>query len=462
MEEKLRKAKDLAKTHPDEAMRICNEVLEEGFDTKYGQMALFMLAYLMLEAERYGLAYHLYQRCAQIQPDRSEIYSNMGMCLEDVDPKEALRMFQKASKLNPKNALAYANEGLLRLQTAKPKKCIELCDKALEIDPKLRAATHNKGLAKLMLRDWSGWNEYSDTLGVKHRQANDYGLPDWNGEPGKLLVYGEQGVGDEIMFASMLPDLMKDHEIVFDTDKRLKHLFNRTFDCPVYGTRFCDESPIRNDHDVDYQVAIGQLGAIYRSKGEYPGTSYLKTDADMDLQWRALFDSFPGKKIGIAWTGGCKNTGQKKRSMTVDDFKSLFNDQDTFISLEYNPVETAKLEQYGIKSYQRVTGKGLDIDPLASLISQLDVVVTVCTTVVYIAGALGIPCYVLTPSEPSYRYHADGDFPWYDSVKLIRQKKTQPWINVVQNLKEQIDVKNLHRNGPKRDDSLSRVRAVNS
>ena len=98
--------------------------------------------------------------------------------------------------------------------------------------------------------------------------------------------------------------------------------------------------------------------------------------------------------------------------------KTLLNDEDTFISLEYKPV-TEDLGE--IKTYPRATAKGGDIDDLAALISELDAVITACTTVVYIAGALGIPCYVLVPDQPGYRYGIEGDFPWYGSVTLIRQ-----------------------------------------
>jgi hypothetical protein len=313
------------------------------------------------------------------------------------------------------------------LQTAQPSKCIELCDKALAIDPNLRAAVHNKGLAKLMLRDWSGWKEWSDTLGVKHREARDYGKPEWNGEPGTVLVYGEQGVGDEIMFASCVNDLLKTNKVVLDCDSRLEGLFKRSFNCEVYGDRFKTESRAA-DQDFDYQCAIGQLPARYRlSETSFAGRPYIKPDSERGIQWRALFDTFKGKKVGVAWRGGLKNTGEKKRSLEISDLEPIFNEGDTFISLEYKKVPSEDLERYKLKSYPRATAGGGDIDDLAALIDELDYVVSCCTTVVYVAGAMGVPCYVLVPSEPGYRYHLQGEFPWYESVKLIRQKRGESW-----------------------------------
>ena len=453
-EEDLRLAKSLADSEPDEALRICSNIMNEDMDGMFGQMALFMSGYIMMNAERYGLAYHIYERCAQLNPNLSEIWSNMGMCLEEFDPYKAIRMFQKAYQLKPDNALAYANEALMHLMTANPKKCIALSDKALSIDPTLRAAAHNKGLAQLMLRQWKeGWRNYFETLGVKHRERRDYGVPEWRGEPGTVVVYGEQGVGDEIMFASCLPDILATNKVVLDCDSRLETLFRRSFDCDVYGTRYQTETPLMDAHKIDYQCAIGQLPYFYRHTEEsFPGTTYLNPDPEQVIQWRALFDSFKGRKIGIAWRGGCRNTGERRRSLALDDLESLFNDQDTFISLEYKKVSPEDLERYDIKNYPRATQKGGSIDDLAALVSQLDLVVTACTTVVYVAGALGVPCYVLVPDKPSYRYHKQGDFPWFKSVELIRQKGT--WRETV--------TKNIHRLRSERDSSLSRPLSLDS
>lgn len=432
--ERLNYAKSIVDSEPDEALYICNEVLTEHLDGNQGQMALFMIGYIMMQAERYGLAYQIYQRCAQLRPDMSEIWSNMGMCLEDYDKKMAMQLFEQAIELDKKNARAHANRGLMQLQTADPQGCIDSCNKAIEIDPSMRSAYHNRGLARLMLRDWDGWVDYYETLGVKHREKRDYGKPEWEGQPGTVLVYGEQGVGDEIMFASCLPDILKTNKVVFDSDSRLEGLFRRSFDCDVYGDRFKTESRAA-DQEFDYQCAIGQLPYFYRrSEDSFPGTPYLTPDPERCIQWRALFDTFPGKKIGIAWRGGLKNTGEKQRSMELKDLKPLLNPVNTYISLEYKPAPEA--EEYGIKSYPRATAKGGDIDELAALINELDLVITACTTVVYIAGALGKECHVMVPDASGYRYHLEGGFPWYKSVTLHR--KSGSWKGLAKRISKVI------------------------
>lgn len=438
MKEQLLLAKSLAETQPDEAMRICNEVMNEHMTDQWGQMALFMTGYIMMQAERFGLAYHIYERCAQLNPRQSEIYSNMGMCLEESDPFKAIRMFQKAYQIKPDNALAYANEGLMHLMTGNPEKCISLSETALDIDGSVVAARHNMGLAQLMLRRWpEGWTNFFNTAGVKHRERRDYGLPEWEGQPGEVLVYGEQGVGDEIMYASCLPDLLKTNSVILDCDARLEGLFKRSFECPVYGTRFQTKTPILDNHEPQYQCAIGQLPYFYRNtEDSFPKTTYLQADPERSLQWEALFETFKGRKIGIAWRGGLQRTGEKARSLELSDLEPLLNDTDTFISLEYKPVEPSELARYGIKSYPRATAKGGDIDDLAALIGALDCVVTCCTAVIHIAGALGVPCYILTPTAPPYSMLKSGDLPWYSNTKTIRQKAGEPWRKVVERCTE--------------------------
>lgn len=434
----LLEAKDLAGSDPDLAMRLCNDVLNDHFDDDEGQMALFMSGYIMLEAERYGLAFNIFQRCAQLRPDQSEIWSNMGMCLEEIDPDRAILMFKKALDLKPDNAHGWANLGLMNLLVGDPIAGLSFSQKALQCDPSLRAAKHNTGLCQLMLRNFKeGWANYFDTLGVKHREARSYGVPDWDGKSkGKIVIYGEQGVGDEVMFASIIPDLLADgFDIVIDCDRRLESLFKNSFDCPIYGTRFDTETPLIDEHELDYQCAIGQLPHFYRNKEEdFPGTPYLNPDPNYMLMYRALFDSFQGDKIGIAWNGGLSNTGQNNRSFSVDDLAPLIDPTNTYISLDYKAPDLDKLDEYSIKSYPNVTGKGQDIGELAAMISQLDCVVTCCTTVVYIAGALGIPCYVLVPKRCGYRYHIEGDFPWFKSVQLFRQTG-EGWETVCEQIK---------------------------
>lgn len=431
MDPRLLRAKDIADDQPDEALRLCNAVLNDDY---LNDAALFISGYIMMSAERFGLAYNLYKRCAELRPWQSEIYNNMGMCCDDEWPEEAIACFDKALELDANNYHAMINRGLMHLKQGNPSKCIQLCNQALLLDPQSIAAKDNRAQARLMLREWkSGWEDYQWSLGGKNRSKRDYGVPEWKGEPGTVVVYREQGLGDEILFASCFADILKTNPIVIDSDSRLAGVFARSFDCPVYGTGFDRETPLVNEHMIDYQVSMGSLPRFYRNKHkDFPGGAYLKPDPLRCLQWRAVLDTLPGLKIGIAWSGGLRNTGEKGRSIELADFTPLLELPHSFISLEYKQPGQEELDRYGIHHFGRAVNKGVDYDDTLALINECDLVIAVTTTVIHGAGALGKECWCLVPQSPSFRFHLSGEMPWHNSVKLIRQEKQESWASVLE------------------------------
>ena len=432
----LKNLETLVETHPEEAMKVVSKYLD---DYPMHPYALFCAGYLMLQGSKYGMAYNFFKSALSAGFEaRTEAYNNMGMCIDNSMPEESLHCFEMALKADPDNINALTNMAVSYLKLGKPDKVIGCCNQALRKNPDDLKARYNRGLGHLFNRDWKkGWRDFSVGLGLGQRRARDYDVPVWDGEPGKVVVYGEQGIGDEIMFASCIPDLQKTNEVVIDTEPRLAALFGRSFDCPAFGTRFELETPVIHEKP-DYQIAIGDLPKHFRNKGsDFPGTPYLKPDPERVTQWQALLDKDPGRKIGLAWTGGIQVTGKRKRSFTAGTYSMLMNDRDTFISLEYLKPD---LEGLPIKHWDRATAKGVDFDETVALISCLDLVITCCTTTVYIAGALGIPTYVLVPHNAYYRYHLTGDFPWYKSVRLIRQEKDEEWESVVSRIESKLNV----------------------
>jgi len=435
MQEKLLRAKDLAEIDPEYALKLCNEVLEDDF---YNDMALFIQGYILMQSEKFGLAYNLFRRCAELRPDQTEIWNNMGMCLEIDYPTLAMDAFDKALELNPRNHHAMINKGLMYLKCGQPEKCVKLCNQALKIDPNSRAAHDNKAQALLMMREWAqGWDEYTYSWGGKHRRKRDFGLPEWEGQKdATVIVYAEQGLGDEILFASCIPDLQAiSKQVIVECDRRLQGVFERSFGVEAFGTRFEERSPITDWHQADYVISMGELPRFFRrSHKAFPGTAYLEPDPERCVQWRALLDTLPGLKIGLAWTGGLKNTGKKERSLGLDTLAPLFDLPHTFISLEYKEPD---LKGYPIKHWSRAVDKSADYDDTLALINELDLVISVTTTAVHAAGALGKECWCLVPEHPSFRFHLSGEMPWHKSVKLIRQNGL--WDNTVIELRKKLE-----------------------
>jgi len=153
---------------------------------------------------------------------------------------------------------------------------------------------------------------------------------------------------------------------------------------------------------------------FYRNQDEdFPGTPFLKACPVRREQWRHTLDSMSDRpKMGIAWNGGGKMTAREHRSMPVELFKDLAEFGD-LIDLEYEKKDHKDLD---ITRFEFATLSD-DYDDTAALVAELDYVVTVCTAMVHLCGGLGVPCHVLVPPKPSWRYAYD-DMIWYNSVHL--------------------------------------------
>ena len=433
--EKLRLRGDL-----DDALKIISDFLNNNYENV---PALVMAGNILADAKRFGMAQAMFKLCTKLRPESAMCWSNLGYCYQEgSDHKEGEACFLRAIQRNPNDAMALNNLSQLYVNTAQPLKAINCADKAIRLDPNLKDAPYNRGLAMLQLGNWEeGWNGYEVNLGKhKWRKERIYGIvPRWTGVKGlKLVAYGEQGIGDEISFASCIPDLMKENDVTIECDSRLQGLFSRSFGCKTFGTRYQEGISWPLKQDIDASVAFGSLPKYFRKKDEdFPGTPYLKADPERRVMFRALLDSLgPGKKVGIAWAGGLKETGADRRSMMLYDMMPILRQDATFISLNYRDADEALMieENHGIKVHHwpwAVQAK--DYDNTAALVAELDLVITVTQAVVHLAGALGTPCWVLVPKEPMWRYRLTGsDFLWAKCVKLYRQKTE--WVHPISDI----------------------------
>lgn len=422
---------------PDEALRLVSKYLDDNFEDV---PALALAAHIMMDAERIGMAQAFLKLAVTLQPDSSILWSNLGICYRETsDLEEGEKCFIKALQRDPNNTSALNNLTQLYVNTGQPLRAINCADKALNLDPNQADVQYNKGLALLQLGKWKeGWQYFDANLGHMYsRKERTYGnIPRWTGVKDLTVVaYGEQGIGDEIFFASCLPDLIKQNKVIVECDKRLENLFRRSFDCPVYGTRYESSVDWMGKHDPDASVAMGSLPKFFRNSDEdFPGTPFLSPDPERAVQWRALLDSLgPKLKVGIAWTGGLKKTGSRRRSVTLSDMKPILNQDATFISLQYKDCpEIHEFEaETGVKIHHwKHAMQTDDYDDTVAMISQLDLVISVTQAAIHVAGALGVPCWVLTPKAPMWRYGLAGEkMVWYNSVKLYRQKSD--WVHVI-------------------------------
>lgn len=427
----------LAGTEPDEALRIASKRLDENPNDI---QALFITWKCFLTAERFGLSLLAGKRLLELLPNSAAAWNNVGMSYHGMMMlDEAEKHFRRALRLDPKSVPAMNNLALICVGNHQPGEALMWADKSLAISdgPEQNAVRESKGYACLMLGRWKeGWDGYESMVGGTYRPIHPFnGESYWKGEETEtLVVVGEQGLGDEISFASIYPDLLKDPKVknvVIECDERLESLFRRSFDVPVFGTRFQRQKPWLSHYKPTAHVLSGSLGRYYRLTDEsFTKSPYLKADPERRLQWRALLDSLgPKPKVGIAWTGGLKKTFGWRRTLKLAELLPILRQDATFISLQYKDPseEIFRMEmEHGIKVHHwaRCT-ENKEYEETAALVAELDLVIAVPTAVVDLCGGLGQECWVLVPQKPHWRFTK----PVWTDARLYRQKKD--WAGVI-------------------------------
>lgn len=435
----------LGRGEDDQAIQKLSIALNENF---FDEEALFILGACLQAKGMNGLgavvtSAAIDARLANGNRTFPEALLNLGGCYRAEHRNEtAERIWWDAVRyetLPEERAKILTNISGLYINEGDPERALELCADALKNDPNCLGALCNRGMAHLELGHWrEGWEDWKNTLKTGDRTARQYpGVPVWDGSPGKrVIVWGDQGVGDEIYFSSCIPDLIRVCEhVVIDCHPRLPALFARSFSgAEVYGTRKDVTEPAWwKTAKVDAAIGMAELPGFFRNEDKaWPGVPYLKAPWNVSNVRRL--------RIGLSWTGGSKKTRQELRSLPVEALAPIVRaapDADWF-SLQYTddaPADVCRLEeQTGIRIAHFANWvQCLDYDRTASFVASLDLVITVCTTVHHLAGALGIPVWTLVPKRSSWRYGIEGDcLPWYNCARLFRQAKDGDWAGPIE------------------------------
>jgi hypothetical protein len=438
MQQLLEKAVDLHRVgNLQEAGNIYNQLLNR---EPFNPGLLYLIGDIAVRQGCHGLGIALLSTSVSIKPT-VEAYTALGVGYRHeqfLDQAEAA--WRNGLKLE-ETAELYNNIASIYSDHGEPEKSLKLANRSLELAPGNPNAMWNKSLALLTAQRWpEAWplhemRFHPDVQSVSTKRKLN--CPDWDGKKtGHLAIHGEQGLGDEIMFMSVIADAIPlCDKMSIEVAPRLMDLVQRTFpDAEVYGT---EDAMRKWGAPFDAVCALGSLPGFFRNKTEeFPGAPFLVPDPNRVEFWRRQYAmQGPRPFIGVSWQGGTKGTRITQRTVAANSLG--FCKRGTVVSLQYGEYAELQAVKEGYLFYPESIGN--DLDELAAMTAACDLIVTVAQTLVHVAGGLGVPTLVLTPLHSSWRYGMGSTMPWYGSVKLLRQTKPDDWGYPLAEAKRQVD-----------------------
>ncbi|MDR3771709.1 MAG: tetratricopeptide repeat protein [Terracidiphilus sp.] len=402
-----------------------------------------------------------FERALALKPNLPEAHYNLGNTRQAQDDlAAAAACFERALAHRPEYAEAHYNLACVLQQQGRLIEALPHFQRAVDLKPDYSQARFGQALAQIQSSDFAqGWRNYeSRWQSIDHETPmRAYPQPLWQGEPlgaGRLLLWGEQGVGDEIMFAGLVPDAIRTgNRIVLDCDPRLMPLFARSFPsvevvasaahlAPGSAQRSGPEKPV---DPASPAPTIGAPDAIaaHLPTGSLPGllracgapyaadpSPYLRADPMERDRFRARYAD--GRRlIGLAWQTRNQKTG-RKRSIDLAAFAPLFALPGLrWISLQYGDFD--QLEQQALTAHaplavDRGVDQFADIDRFAAQVAAMDLVLTIDNSTAHLSGALGVPVWLMLPFAANWRWLLNReDSPWYASMRLFRQPAPGNW-----------------------------------
>ena len=419
--------------------------------------AYYHLGLVYRQQHDYAAAARCFTQAVKFRDNYCQAHNNLGYTLiNDLEEYErGARHIEIAMGLRPHDPDVMCNYSALLLNRGFSEDALRYCDKVLALHGELHEVRLNRAMAALKLGQFTkAWTDYESRKLTKGNYIpRDFGFPEWNGESlqdKSILVYAEQGLGDQIMFASCLPDLMqRASHCVIECSPQLVRLFRRSFPAATVlpSGQVCEAPAIlAQPGQVHFQTTIGSLPRFFRTDiASFPSRrGYLMADPERIEYWsHRIAKIAPGSKIGLSWRGGAASTRRALRSIALADLQPILDVECCgFFSVQYGDVqaELSALEGKRSTNVQHYQDAIDDYDETAALICALDMVISVQTAVVHLAGALGRPTWALLPVVPEWRYQQSGAaMPWYPSVRLFRQSRADHWQPVIREVATELE-----------------------
>ncbi|MGE3335091.1 MAG: tetratricopeptide repeat protein [Rhodospirillaceae bacterium] len=406
----------------------------------------FNLAAALHDGGKLDEAEAIYKDVIAAKADFTKAIVNLGDIYRSLNRyEEAISLFEKALSIEP-SAQGYANIAATMTDMGWLTTALMLNERAASLGSMNATLRYNRGANLLSIgRFETGWAEHEARFDVAEVGTNRRPPPEWHGESltnKRILIWTEQGLGDQILHGSMIPDLMAraDH-VLIECLGRLAPTLARSFPGTTIIARDNPLASVSDDQRYDVQIAAGSLGQyLRRSFADFPRhTGYLKADPAKTAHFRDSYRALAaGRRIvGIAWRSRNPSLGAAK-SAELSNMRAILETPNVlFVNLQYGDcaADLADVrERFGVDIFHDASVDSLvDTDAFFAQVAAMDAVVTTSNTAVHVAGSQNVPTWLLLPPAKGalwYWFQYRTDSPWYPAIKIVRARNVdseEPW-----------------------------------
>lgn len=363
---------------------------------------------------------------------------------------DARRNYVRSLSLAPRNRNAFSNLAAAAVEAGDLDSGRRYAEEVLRRAPDNAEALWIRSWAQLLDGDLENGFVHYDIRYQKparNMRQNQFPLPLWDGKPlaspGRVLIWAESGVGDEVLAAGMLGDAARvGPKIVFECDRRFQPLFQRSFPEIEVVARDISPADAVKAPDLKAQCSGLRLPYLFRRTWESfpPGDAYLTADPEKVARYRTVFSELgPGPTIGIGWSSGNPRTGGRKSTRLAEWEPLLRQDDITLVSLQYGEAadEVDEVRAAGFRSIHAnpLGDVRKPLDDVAAQIAAMDCVISIAGINGHLTGALGRPGLIMVQSTPLWFWFRRGETcPWYRSLRLIRQRQGEGWKRLIETI----------------------------